>query len=95
MPAHCKRCWKVFKSQEQLDLHLTVVTSDICDVQSGHPPEGITPEHEKRLRSRKKTSPNQSECDRWRDIFKLLFPNEEIPSPCKLNDFSFLTITTV
>ena len=84
MAAHCKRCWKVFNNQEQLDSHLTVATPDICDLQPGHPPEGITPEHERCLRSRKKTSPNQTEADRWKDIYKLLFPDEEIPSPCKL-----------
>jgi hypothetical protein len=66
-----------------LDSHPTVATSDICDLQPGHPPEGITPEQERRLRSKKKTSPNQGEADRWKDIYKLLFPNEDIPSPCK------------
>ncbi|KAE9378798.1 hypothetical protein N431DRAFT_553166 [Stipitochalara longipes BDJ] len=75
------KCWKIFKSQEQLDSHLTVATSDICDLQPGHSPEGINPEQERRLRSKKKTSPNQSEVDRWKDIYKLLFPDEDIPSP--------------
>ena len=49
----------------------------------GQPPDGITPENEKQLKSRKKTHPNQSDGDRWKDIYKLLFPNEEVPSPCK------------
>jgi hypothetical protein len=82
-PVHCKRCWKIFKIQEQLDSHLTVLDADICGLQAGCSPEGITPEHERRLRSRKKTSPDQTDEDRWKDIYRLLFPNEEIPSPCK------------
>jgi hypothetical protein len=90
MAVHCKRCWRIFKNQEQLDSHLTVATSNICDLQLGHPPAGITPEQEKHLRSRKKTSPNQSEADRWKDIYKLLFPNEEIPSPCKLIELAIV-----
>ena len=93
MAVHCKRCWKIFKNQEQLDSHLTVATSDICDLQPGHPPEGITPEHERRLRSRKKTSPDQSEAERWKDIYKLLFPNEEIPSPCELAQFYIIILS--
>jgi hypothetical protein len=81
---YCKRCWKIFKSQEQLDFHMIVEASEICDVKPGSPPEGITVEHERHLRSRKKTSPNQTDCDRWKDIYKILFPNEEVPSPCEL-----------
>ncbi|TVY20619.1 Uncharacterized protein LARI1_G001289 [Lachnellula arida] len=78
---HCKRCWKTFKTQQQLDSHITVAATDICDVQPGNPPTGITPAVEKQLRSRKKSHPNQTDEERWKDIYKLLFPNEEIPSP--------------
>ena len=83
MVRHCRRCWKTFKAQTQLDSHMTVAAADICEVQPVRTPEGITPDQEKRLRSRKKTSPTQSDEDRWKDIYRLLFPNEEIPSPCK------------
>ncbi|TVY28038.1 Resistance to glucose repression protein [Lachnellula hyalina] len=78
---HCKRCWRTFKTQQQLDSHITVAAGDICHVQPGNPPTGITPVIERQLRSRKKSHPNQNDGDRWRDIYKLLFPNEEIPSP--------------
>jgi hypothetical protein len=80
-PAHCKRCWATFKSQQQLDAHITVASEDICEVQAGTPPAGITSTVERQLRSRKKAHPNQSEEDRWRDIYKILFPNSEVPSP--------------
>ncbi|EPE26352.1 hypothetical protein GLAREA_02264 [Glarea lozoyensis ATCC 20868] len=80
-PPHCKRCWATFKNQQQLDTHITVASEDICEVKVGTAPEGITAEIERQLRSRKKAHPNQSEEDRWRDIYKILFPNHEIPSP--------------
>jgi hypothetical protein len=73
----------MFKTQEQLDVHVRVALNDVCELQNGIPPEGITLDQERRLRSRKKASPNQSDEERWRDIYKLLFPNEQIPSPCK------------
>ncbi|TVY48990.1 Resistance to glucose repression protein [Lachnellula occidentalis] len=78
---HCKRCWRTFKTQQQLDSHITVAATDICEVQPGNPPTGITPAVERQLRSRKKSHPNQTDEERWKDIYKLLFPNEEIPSP--------------
>jgi hypothetical protein len=80
-PAHCKRCWATFKTQQQLDAHITVASEDICEVQAGTAPAGISPTIERQLRSRKKAHPNQSEEDRWRDIYKILFPNSEVPSP--------------
>jgi hypothetical protein len=73
-----------FKTKLQLDSHLTVEASDICELKPGSPPEGITPECERLLRSRKKASRNQGDEDRWKHIYKLLFPNEKVPSPCKL-----------
>ncbi|KAF4632584.1 hypothetical protein G7Y89_g5539 [Cudoniella acicularis] len=86
MPAHCKRCWQTFKSQQQLDAHLTVASSDICEVQLGHPPAGITTAMERKLRSRKKSHPNQTDEERWVEIYKLLFPDTEVPSPSVQED---------
>jgi hypothetical protein len=77
----CKRCWLPFKTQEALDAHLTVV--NICSLQPGQAAEGLTADLEKRLKSRKKTSPDQSEEARWKEIYGLLFPNEVAPNPCK------------
>jgi hypothetical protein len=50
----------------------------------GQPPEGITPKQVTELKSKAKLHPNQTEEDRWKEIFKLLFPGEDVPSPCKL-----------
>ncbi|KAH6675858.1 putative resistance to glucose repression protein 1 [Halenospora varia] len=65
----------------RLDAHLTVASSEICEVQVGSPPAGITPAIERKLRSRKKSHPNQTDEERWKDIYRLLFPNIEVPSP--------------
>jgi hypothetical protein len=85
MPVHCQRCWQEFESQQQLDSHIKVAAVDICELTAGHPPEGISSETEKLLRRRKKSYAGQSEEERWKDIYRLLFPNDEdVPSPCKL-----------
>ncbi|KAH7311034.1 hypothetical protein BKA65DRAFT_163081 [Rhexocercosporidium sp. MPI-PUGE-AT-0058] len=78
---HCGRCWVTFKTADQLNAHITVDAAIICQTKPGLPPEGISPDMERKLRSRKKSHPNQSDEDRWRDMYKLLFPDEEIPFP--------------
>jgi hypothetical protein len=70
----------LFPSQDELDSHFTAIES--CDLSSAKATEGITANVEKRLRSRKKTYRHQTEEDRWREIYQILFPEEEIPSPC-------------
>lgn len=48
--------------------------------------EGFTKEQEKRLRSRKKTHADMTDEDKWREIYTILFPDDDpsaIPSPCK------------
>ncbi len=49
--------------------------------------EGFTKDQEKRLRSRKKTNADMTDEDKWREIYMILFPDDEhaIPSPCKFN----------
>ena len=81
VPIQCKRCWQTFKVQESLDAHLTVV--NICSLQTGQAAEGLTADLEKKLKSRKKSSPDQTEEARWKEIYGLLFPNEVVPNPCK------------
>lgn len=45
--------------------------------------EGITSDIEKQLKSRKKTHRDQSGAERWQEMYRILFPMEEVPSPCK------------
>jgi hypothetical protein len=78
----CPRCKEPFKYQEALERHFLEVKS--CELNLVEPIEGITDNVEKRLRSRKKTHRDQSEFERWQEIYRILFPTEEVPSPCKL-----------
>ncbi|KAE9379384.1 hypothetical protein N431DRAFT_553617 [Stipitochalara longipes BDJ] len=78
---HCERCWQTFDNQENLTAHRTVDATEICQVKSGYPPDGLTPDMERKLRSRKKAHRNQTEEDRWREIYRIIFPDEDVPSP--------------
>ena len=74
----------MFKDNGALESHVSVAREDICEARPGPPPEGMTPEQEKQLRSRKRPARIQSEEDKWCNIYSLLFPNETIPSsPCE------------
>jgi hypothetical protein len=44
--------------------------------------EGVTADIEKKLRSRKKSYPHQTEADRWEEIYRMLFNTAIVPSPC-------------
>ena len=79
----CPRCKDTFKNQESLDVHLH--SSEWCErVDSEVQVEGITAQIERRLRSKKKAYREQSDVDRWKEIYRILFPGSEVPSPCKL-----------
>lgn len=80
---YCKRCWQTFQSQSLLDLHMMVDAVNICQIKEGQPPDGLTPETERALRRRAKSSPDQTEAERWKNIYKLLFPTHDVPSPSK------------
>lgn len=50
--------------------------------------DGFTKEQEELLRSRRRTRPDNSPADKWREMYMLLFPGDDIdsiPSPCKTN----------
>ncbi|KAH9212801.1 hypothetical protein DL95DRAFT_410862 [Leptodontidium sp. 2 PMI_412] len=81
---YCKRCWKIFDTNELKDQHTTVPANQICEAVSGEPPEGVTPNQVSELRSRAKPYSKLSESERWNEIFRLLFPGANIPSPSPL-----------
>lgn len=55
-----------------------------CQVRDIKTPADITAQQEKQLKSKKYVTKRLSEEDKWRDIYRLLFPGERVPSPCKL-----------
>jgi hypothetical protein len=80
----------VFNSKDLLKSHLRDVVNR-CQVQPEQVFDGITPETEKLLRSRKKEYRDQSEPELWKRMYRILFPDEFVPPPCKLvpSDFRF------
>ncbi len=72
-----KDAGSILISKQELDLHMTVSAADICEVRFGQPPDGITAEHERKLRSRKKACSTQSNEEIWRDMY----PNLQVNSP--------------
>ncbi|PVH75679.1 hypothetical protein DL98DRAFT_643694 [Cadophora sp. DSE1049] len=79
MAIHCERCWKIFGDSKQLKAHITVDAALICQATFGKVPDGISDEMEQKLRSRKRTYRNQTEEDRWKEIYRLLFPDFKPP----------------
>ncbi|KAM0242377.1 hypothetical protein ACHAPO_000794 [Fusarium lateritium] len=85
LPEHqCLRCFKAFGSAKALSDHSR--SSDQCQVQSGTvQEEGINASQEKLLHVRAKKNSAAShlkkvEEERWSEMYKIIFPNEEQPS---------------
>jgi hypothetical protein len=64
-----------------VDEHLKAVIG--CDLSTAEDSEGITQNLERRLKSRKKTRPDQTPHEMWEEIYSMIFPNDEVPTPCK------------
>ncbi|KAH6855545.1 hypothetical protein B0I37DRAFT_411529 [Chaetomium sp. MPI-CAGE-AT-0009] len=83
LPIQCPRCWDTFKEDSQLQSHLQ--QDPPCSVRRNRTlHEGFTKDQERRLRSRKKTHADMTDEDKWREIYMILFPDDEqdaIPSP--------------
>ncbi|KAH8652269.1 hypothetical protein BX600DRAFT_472202 [Xylariales sp. PMI_506] len=79
-PPSCARCHSVFINESGLTAHLqrpescSLVKSDVkyC------PEDGIDQQTMLAIRSRKRTA-NQSDMDKWNDIWNQLFPNRPLP----------------
>jgi hypothetical protein len=79
---YCPRCYSMFDADTDLSTHLR---SQDCQLSAPQPVEGIERETLKVLR--KRSPALRLEEDKWRDVYRLLFPNvdeTDIPSPCKL-----------
>jgi hypothetical protein len=77
----CQRCKELFEDQDQVSEHLK--EANACELSYTLQADGVTSEIVERLRSRKRTHKDQTVVEKWQDIYKLLFPNEIVPSPCK------------
>ena len=83
-PPYCPKCYRAFAKDSMLNAHLR---SDQCPILAGSPPEGLN--NEQRQNLKKRGLPNQSEEDRWRDMFRICFPDvaeDDMPTPCHGED---------
>jgi hypothetical protein len=47
--------------------------------------DGMTRKMKDQIQCRRKSHPGQTDAEKWEAIYKILFPNEVVPDPCKLN----------
>ncbi len=69
----------MFENEDAVTSHLT--QSEACELSTLEIPDGVTPDIVEKLRNKK--TEQRTEAQRWQEIYKLLFPNEMIPSPCE------------
>jgi len=83
----CQRCKASFANQHVLDRH--IISLQGCQPNLINLAQGVTEGIEKKLRCRKKAHRNQTEAERWIEIYQILFPTALVPSPCKhdLHDY--------
>ncbi|KAK1485590.1 hypothetical protein CCUS01_03730 [Colletotrichum cuscutae] len=78
---NCPRCRSLFKTEAEVGTHLKAQT--LCNVVQGEDSvEGFDAAQEKLLKSKKRRKGVETEEDKWREIFKILFPSHrDIPDP--------------
>jgi len=81
---HCQRCKQVFRKASDLVAHSML--PDSCPIRDGNGPADISAQQELQLKSKKYASRYQSEETKWVEVFGILFPGEQVPSPCKFTD---------
>ncbi|KAJ0347969.1 hypothetical protein KNSL1_005990 [Colletotrichum chrysophilum] len=77
---NCPRCRMTFSAEAEVREHLK--SQSLCEVLEGVSVEGFDEVQEKQLKSKKRGRVVKSEQDKWREIYRILFPdNSEIPDP--------------
>ncbi|KAF2790459.1 hypothetical protein K505DRAFT_364699 [Melanomma pulvis-pyrius CBS 109.77] len=82
LPIFCRRCYTIFKAETLLDDHQRAI--EPCTMRPKEIIEGFDKLQHEKLRSRKKTRPEPNEEDKWRDVYRILFPSDDeasMPSP--------------
>ncbi|KAK3989059.1 hypothetical protein QBC44DRAFT_370430 [Cladorrhinum sp. PSN332] len=81
LPIYCRRCGDQFTSDEDLETHSRAAQA--CAVRTFDKPEGFTKDQE-RLLKKKRKSESSDDSDKWRAMYRILFPDDDendIPSP--------------
>lgn len=86
---YCTRCGMTFTRDSGLLAHSRMAQA--CEVQAFPVPDGLTKDQERLLKKKRKQAGSQ--VDRWKEMYKILFPDDDendIPEPCKhsMLDFS-------
>jgi hypothetical protein len=82
LPPQCHRCCTTFSNDVALREHQRDARG--CDVREQTPPEGFDKEQERRLKSKKKSQTYQTEEEKWKSVYRILFPDDgeaDIPTP--------------
>ncbi|KAH7389987.1 hypothetical protein BKA66DRAFT_460242 [Pyrenochaeta sp. MPI-SDFR-AT-0127] len=82
LPPQCHRCCTTFAHDTALRAHQRDERG--CAVRTQMPLEGFDKEQERRLKSKKRSQTYQSEEEKWKGVYKILFPDDEaeqMPSP--------------
>jgi hypothetical protein len=85
LPIQCHRCCSTFPNEPTLRDHQRDARG--CEIREQVPPEGFDKDQERKLKSKKRSLVYQSEEDKWKGVYRILFPDdveEAMPSPCKL-----------
>ncbi|KAK0725905.1 hypothetical protein B0H67DRAFT_143264 [Lasiosphaeris hirsuta] len=80
----CQRCWQPFRDEAGFVDHQRAL--EPCPLREIEHVEGFDATQERSLRSRKRAKQDLSEPEKWREVYKVLFPHVEddnVPSPCK------------
>lgn len=78
----CARCLHDFKTPKNLFKHQRQLES--CQIVTQVPNlDLISDAQEARLKERGKHNSPRSNEEKWADIYKIIFPQEDVPSPCK------------
>jgi hypothetical protein len=80
----CNRCGATFANEDLLEDHQRLTRP--CPLRDKAAAEGFGESQERLLRVRSPKSAGDTEVHRWRQIYKIIFPNvdvKDIPSPCK------------
>ncbi|KAH7002569.1 hypothetical protein EDB80DRAFT_894587 [Ilyonectria destructans] len=76
----CNRCCCEFQNSTQLADHQRLEVP--CNIRLQDPQDGVNEEQILALRSRKKAKGNTSESEKWANMYKIIFPDDDlVPSP--------------
>lgn len=54
-----------------------------CEAKMDEQVDGMTRKMKDQIQCRRKLHPGQTDAEKWEQIYKILFPNEAVPDPCR------------